>query len=320
MLSFGRYLKPVSAQPLLLLKQPKDSLPCLRRTLSTSIRQYAAKTTRLATKPPRSNQIASKPIRGPASGNYKSFNQTLAERSEPLLLYQAASHTIYMAGCYGVGLLIFGWIAHTTSLIHTWTPVKYGQYLKIGYYSMLAMAGAVATMYIIRVSYAHSLPSITFMVTTLCQPFRIIKTIQAVPITLKPNQKSLHLQIESTRMFPFIKPKTVSIPVNDATLSRPLFLERSHGESSNTLEARRRLEAEKLRKLWQGNFFLLPFRQLGFHLSKGFRGLKDAFMKNPFIYLRAKGFNNSWKLDKESGWALDDGRAIDRIIKTSMTS
>ncbi|KAL8923346.1 MAG: hypothetical protein Q9172_003187 [Xanthocarpia lactea] len=206
-----------------------------------------------------------------------------------------------MAGCYGVGLLIVGWIAHTTSLIHTWTPVKYGPYLKVGYYSMLAMAGAVATMYIIR-------------------PFRIIKTIQAVPITLTPNQKSLHLQIESTRMFPFIKPKTVSIPVNDATLSRPLFLERSHGQSSNTLEARRRLEAEKLRKLWQGNFFLLPFRQLGFHLSKGFRGLKDAFMKNPFIYLRAKGFTNSWKLDKETGWALDDGRAIDRIIKTRMTS
>ncbi|KAL8910836.1 MAG: hypothetical protein Q9171_003925 [Xanthocarpia ochracea] len=301
MLSFGHYLKPVSAQRLLLLKQPKGSLPCLRRTLSTSIRQHAAKNTKLATKPPRPNQIASKPIKGPASGNYKSFNQTLADRSEPLLLYQAASHTIYMAGCYSVGLLIFGWIAHTTSLIHTWTPVKYGPYLKVGYYSMLAMAGAVATMYIIR-------------------PFRIIKTIQAVPIALKPNQKSLHLQIESTRMFPFIKPKTVSIPVNDATLSRPLFLERSHGESSNALEARRRLEAEKLRKLWQGNFFLLPFRQLGFHLSKGFRGLKDAFMKNPFIYLRAKGFNNSWKLDKETGWALDDGRAIDRIIKTRMTS
>ncbi|KAI4285346.1 MAG: hypothetical protein L6R38_000702 [Xanthoria sp. 2 TBL-2021] len=204
-----------------------------------------------------------------------------------------------MAGCYSIGLLIFGWIAHTTSLIHTWSPVKYGIYLKVGYYSMIAMAGAMATVFIIR-------------------PFRIIQTIQVVPTTLRQNQKSLLLQIESSRMFPGIKPKTVSIPVNDIKLSRPLFQERSSVNSAATLEARR-LEAERFRKLRQGNYFLLPFRQLGFHLSKGVRGVKDAFTKNPFIYLRAKGFNGSWKLDKETGWALENGRAIDRIIKSRVT-
>lgn len=119
-------------------------------------------------------------------------------------------------------------------------------------------------------------------------------------------------------MFPGIKPKTVSIPVNDIKLSRPLFQERSSVNSAGTLDARR-LEAERYHKLRQGNYLLLPFRQLGFHLSKGVRVVKDAFTKNPFIYLRAKGFNASWKLDKETGWALEDGRAIDRIIKSRVT-
>ncbi|CAO1597894.1 hypothetical protein XANCAGTX0491_001685 [Xanthoria calcicola] len=299
MSSVRLHLKAASAQRLL-FSHLDHTLPCLRRTFSTSIRQYAAKRPKSIAKVARPAPMASKPPGGPASSSYKSFNQSLADRSDPVLLYQAASHTIYMAGCYSIGLLIFGWIAHTTSLIHSWPPVKYGSYLKVGYSVMIAMAGGMATLFIIR-------------------PFRIIQTIQAVPTTLSRSQKkSLHLQIESARMFPGIKPKTVSIPVNDIQLSRPLFEERSSLNSSGILEARRG-EAERLRKLRQGNYFLLPFRQLGFHLSKGVRGLKDAITQNPFIYLRAKGFNGSWKLDKETGWALEDGRAIDRILKSRVT-
>ncbi|CAL8575493.1 hypothetical protein XPA_001413 [Xanthoria parietina] len=292
------HLKAAPAQRLL-FSHLEHTLPCLRRTFSTSIRQCAAKRSKPVAKVARPAPMASKPPGSPASSSYKSFNQSLADRSDPVLLYQAASHTIYMAGCYSIGLLIFGWIAHTTSLIRSWPPVKYDSYLKVGYSVMIAMAGGMATLFIIR-------------------PFRIIQTIQAVPTTLSRSQKSLHLQIESARMFPGIKPKTVSIPVNDIKLSRPLFQERSSLNSSGTLEARR-VEAERLRKLRQGNVFLLPFRQLGFHLSKGVRGVKDAITKNPFIYLRAKGFNGSWKLDIETGWALEDGRAIDRILKSRVT-
>ncbi|KAL8766104.1 MAG: hypothetical protein Q9209_007002 [Squamulea sp. 1 TL-2023] len=304
MLVVRLHLKPASAR-LFLQKQIQYNIPHLRCTLFTTIRQYAVKSSKPASKTPGSYRIPPKPSVSPASSSYKSFNQTLADRSKPVLLYQAASHTIYIVGCYSIGLLIIGWIAHTAStinLIHTLTPNKYGVYLKIGYYTMIAMAGGVAMVFIMR-------------------PYRIIQSIQAVPVTLRQNQKTLHLQIESTRMFPGLKPKTVSIPVNDIKLSRPLFQERSSHNNpfSDNLEHRRRLEAEKLRKLREGNYLLLPFRQLGFHLSKGFQGLKDALTRNPFIYLRAKGFNGSWKLDKETGWALEDGRAIDRIIKSRMT-
>ncbi|KAL8783037.1 MAG: hypothetical protein Q9213_004934 [Squamulea squamosa] len=300
MLVVRLHLKSASAQPFL-QKQIQYEFLHLRRTFSTTIRQYAIKSSKSAAKIPGSYRISPKPIAGPASSSYKSFNQTLADRSKPVLLYQAASHTIYIVGCYSIGLLIIGWIAHTVStikLIHSLTPDKYGAYLKIGYYTMVVMAGGIAVVFIMR-------------------PYRIIQLIQAVPVILRQNQKTLHLQIESTRMFPGLKPKTVSIPVNDIKLSRPLFQERN--PSSDNLEHRRRLEAEKLCKLREGNYFLLPFRQLGFHLSKGFQGLKAAFTRNPFIYLRAKGFNGSWKLAKETGWALEDGRAIDRIVKSKVT-
>ena len=64
----------------------------------------------------------------------------------------------------------------------------------------------------------------------------------------------------------------------------------------------------------------LPFRQLNFHLWKGFQALKGVFARNPFIYLRAKGYNASWKLGREAGWALDEGRAIDRVVKSRVTA
>lgn len=132
-------------------------------------------------------------------------------------------------------------------------------------------------------------------------------------------RRTLHLQIESARMFPGLKPRTVSVPATDVRLSQPLFQERSGGVSLKVLEARR-LQQERASKLGEGNIVSLPFRQLRFLLGKGFQAIKAIFTNNPFIYLRAQGYNGSWKLDKESGWALEDGRAIDRIVKYKLTA
>ena len=37
--------------------------------------------------------------------------------------------------------------------------------------------------------------------------------------------------------------------------------------------------------------------------------------KEGFIYIQVKGRNGSWKLDKRAAWALDEGRAVDRLVK-----
>ena len=160
MLSVRFHLQALPAQRLL-FSQLEHNLPCLRRTFSTSIRQCAAKKPKSVAKPAKPHHIPSKPVRGPASSSYKSFNQTLADRADPVLLYQAASHTIYMAGCYSIALFLLGWIAHSTSVIYGWEPVKvkYGMYLKIGYYGMIAITGGMAAVFIIRVLRISSFPA-----------------------------------------------------------------------------------------------------------------------------------------------------------------
>lgn len=111
----------------------------------------------------------------------------------------------------------------------------------------------------------------------------------------------------------------MSAPATDVSISEQLYAEKHAGVPLHLLELRSK-EAEKARRLREGSILTLPFRQLLFHLWKGFQGLKGAFTNNPFIYLRAKGYQGSWKLGKGEGWALDEGRALDRILRARMTA
>ncbi|KAL8842671.1 MAG: hypothetical protein Q9170_000446 [Blastenia crenularia] len=149
----------------------------------------------------------------------------------------------------------------------------------------------------------------------IIRPYRIIKTIQALPVVIR-GVRTLHLRIESASLFPGIRPRTVSVPASDISLSQKIHAEKYSGGSLSVLD-RRRKQAERAQKLKEGNFMTLPFRQLGYHLRNGFSALKAVFTNNPFIYMSAKGYHKTWKLEVESGWALDEGRALDRLVKTN---
>lgn len=284
--------KPASFQRLLL----RQCSPCLQRTLSSTPWRCAAKK---AKSPPTSLQYTHKPARTPLSGTYKSFAQTLASRSEPTLLYQGNSTTIYRLGCYTVGLLCFGWSLHAAYQMFFHPPSFMNRFLKSMYYGLCGLAAGMAALFLMR-------------------PYRVIQSIQALPIASHKGTLTLHLKLESAPLLPGIRPRTVSVPAKFVTLSDRLYAEKSGGVPLHLLELRSR-RAEKIMKLKHGNIMSLPIRQLGFHLWNGFQVLKEVFSNNPFIYLRAKGHYATWKLDKGAGWALDEGRAFDRVVKDSVT-
>ena len=43
--------------------------------------------------------------------------------------------------------------------------------------------------------------------------------------------------------------------------------------------------------------------------------IKRAMFKTDFIYVQVKGRNLTFKLNRDAAWALDDGRALDRLVK-----
>lgn len=120
--------------------------PCLRSTFSTT-RQCASKKTRSVSPP----KIPSKPRKAPPSSTYKPFTQTIAERSEPTLLYQGGSNTIYIAGCYSLGLLILAWTVHAAGQVYYHPPPFFNRFLKSMFYGACVLTVSMGTFFIIRV-------------------------------------------------------------------------------------------------------------------------------------------------------------------------
>ena len=63
------------------------------------------------------------------------------------------------------------------------------------------------------------------------------------------------------------------------------------------------------------NLMTVPFRQANYLIWRAFQALKRVLTKEGFIYVQIKGRNGTWKLDQDAAWILDDGRALDRLVK-----
>lgn len=125
------------------------------------------------------------------------------------------------------------------------------------------------------------------------------------------------LQIERTPILPFRQRKAVTVPVGDVTLSSHIFND----------DAGQRLEAtiagvawrkERLYAFAKTNLLTLPFRQAGYWMWRGFVSIRMAFTSDNFHYLHIRGKNRVWKMDKDPAWALDDGKALDRLVKVKL--
>lgn len=102
----------------------------------------------------------------------------------------------------------------------------------------------------------------------------------------------------------------------DVTISAPLYGHEKRLSANTAAEARRRLE--KMRELNKTRILTLPFRQASYLTWRAYRGLKDIMSPNQFIYLHVKGKNGVWKIDQTAAWALDEGKAIDKLVKHTL--
>lgn len=162
-------------------------------------------------------------------------------------------------------------------------------------------------------------------------PASLVKSITALPknvvMTLGTAAKGgsvpeLQLEVELRKMFPvpffparkiYVKPQEIVLPMS---LSPPVRSSTSEHLSASERRVRRlEAKAEKERELeYERNHLLTaPFR----HASKAFFSLfvntKRALMRDGFAKVKIKGKN--YKLDVTGGWALDSGRAMDRLVR-----
>ena len=75
---------------------------------------------------------------------------------------------------------------------------------------------------------------------------------------------------------------------------------------------------ERLRAFAKTNLLTLPFRQAAYWMWRGFMSVRRAFTNERFHYIHVKGHRRVWKLDSDPAWALDEGRALDRLVKVKI--
>lgn len=123
------------------------------------------------------------------------------------------------------------------------------------------------------------------------------------------------LQIEPTQLIPFWKRAPFMVSLEDASLSSPLFDRDSALFRAADAESNRRYE--RMRELNKTRIMTLPFRQMGFLIGKGLRNVSTMFRSDQFILLKIKG-SGVWKINGRAAWALENGKAIDKLVKSNL--
>lgn len=113
---------------------------------------------------------------------------------------------------------------------------------------------------------------------------------------------------------PLLTPRTVSVPPTDVTISSPLFTGDNDQIMAEMAELQRRKErANAFNK--DGGLLTLPFRQALYWMGRSVAAVKKALFNEGFLKFHLKSRSVTWKIEKDADWALDDGQALDKLVK-----
>lgn len=134
-----------------------------------------------------------------------------------------------------------------------------------------------------------------------------------MPHSFNTAQNSLLLRIDSANMLPKLGPRPILAPYQDITFSEHIFIASAKASKAEIMAARK--EEERERDMARKRILSLPFRQASYWTWRGFMVVRNFFWKDEFVYVQVKSKNGTLKLNRNPAWALDDGRALDRLVK-----
>ena len=134
-----------------------------------------------------------------------------------------------------------------------------------------------------------------------------------MPTTTGNRSRTLNLHLESCAVLPALRPKSVTVAAGDMILSESICFDLAAMTAADAASIKRRLAM--VNELDKTRIMTRPFRHLGYFMWRGYQSLMQVISQQGFIYLQIKGRNGKWKIDKNAAWALDDGRALDKLVK-----
>ncbi|KAL2164626.1 hypothetical protein VTH06DRAFT_3843 [Thermothelomyces fergusii] len=334
MASFSRGFGP----RLLLLVRQQAPCECpamqarqlLRARFSTSrLLQKAVKTSRPAA-PKTASNAASKPIlrktasavpgttvsaTAPAQATRpSSYAEQLALRGRTLL-YESPSHFWFRVGCFTSATFCVSYTVYQYWTVILHPPEGLMWWIPHAFSVILVFMAGMGAYFVMGAG-------------------RIVRTIEAVPAAAVAKQLAsgttaspIYIEVSTRRMAPFLPPKKhlllpeeVQLPFRMYSVfsaskasGLPAGQQRPVGLAERVRAERAAMEARLAeREYIRDHILTVPFRDARRAFGTAWAGIKRSFNREGFARIRLG--NREYKMDVTGGWALDDGRAMDRLL------
>lgn len=299
--------------------------------------------------PPRAGTVARPATPKPTSLARESISyaERLARLKEPAVLYKAPPHTFYRFSCYSSGFFCILYVGyHYATSVYSappdvtwWLPHAFAVIVAVmGVMGGYFVSGAWRLVRVIRA--VPRAPGIKAgsPTTTASKPLPQMRMTAAQRDAAAAEAAATHrlpvqLELTATRLLPFLPPKATLVEPADLVLPAQYVILRHMGEHVNNpdlakykLGVREQIQAAKDAKAKavadfeydKRNLLTSPFRHMARAFGTLFRTLHRSLTRAGFVNMEANG--KKYKLDVMDSWALEDGRALDRLVRVKEQS
>lgn len=288
---------------------------------TTSLLRAARKSPAVRSKAPVPQKLSLTPTKSSPSKSpvYTTFADTLATKPHPTPLYEAPSHTLFIICAYAGAATCFGYsIYNTYTVVLNPTP-GLKQWVPIAFVGVAFFMSAAGTWLILSTS-------------------KIIRTITAIPKNTKQitrainkntpkasgksTESELQLEIVLRKMLPipffparviYATPSEILLPTRISPPPPASFSAAELRQMRIEDEARIKQEVEYERS----HIMTSPFRQMSRIFHSVFKAIGKTWTGEGFMIMQVKG--SRYRLDVSGGWAMDGGKALDRLVTINPT-
>lgn len=269
----------------------------------------------------------------------RSFAEQLGRRTVPTLLYEAPSHLLFRVTTLGAGFLCIGYsLANYWSVYISppeglvwWVPHAFGficvTVVAVGTYFIMGGLGIIRAI--------HAVPAARL--AAIAGPKAAAAAVKAATTKAGPVSHPVFLELQIGHVLPvlsphkrYVVPSAVVLPFRLATCglsgdNAPVAAGAAEatpggGKATEPMSGYERVQAhraeqeriEKLRAYEREHLMTAPFRHAGQGAQTFWRQMQRAFSRDGFVDVFVDG--RKQKMDVSGGWALENGRALDRLV------
>ncbi|OTB08603.1 hypothetical protein M426DRAFT_7342 [Hypoxylon sp. CI-4A] len=234
-----------------------------------------------------------------------SYAQKLAVKTSPTTLYEAAPQKVFLFSSYTAGLFCLG-----AAAVNVWVNVYN---LPDGIHPAVPVAFGAVGMVIAAFGTRFALMPAGAIRSIKILPARSLRATRVAQQTAIPVQ--LEIEARSSLPFPGLPLKRIQVDPYDVVMKAPMYNRKAAPSEYEKMLMRREQEAQrkKDREYEMNHLMTAPFRHGGQAISILFSNIRRGLTGEGFAPVTIKGVK--YKLDITSAYALEEGRALDRIVK-----